>query len=77
MAVVCVECCDCCGRDVPTPYEYACLPHVRWDRLCVDCADEVRETAWDDLGVAIPVRDPYWYLRLSPLGRHPSDDPRD
>jgi hypothetical protein len=31
----------------------------------------------DELGLEIPSADPYWYLRLSPLGRHPSDDPRD
>jgi hypothetical protein len=56
------ELCECCRRAAPTPYEYACLPHVRFDRMCAKCADEARQECEQEVG-PIPADESTWYLR--------------
>ena len=54
------EPCDCCGEHVPTPYRYACMPHVVFERLCGVCSNEITASVEVD-GQTIP-NDRHWCL---------------
>lgn len=52
--------CELCGA-TPAPYRYACLPHVRWEHLCENCAGETMLAIMLD-GDGPITQTPDWYL---------------